>query len=63
MSWSVEAKSSRGAIGPAMRYFKQKLGARYALQVVWDEPYLDVDCFASEEISAVPAAIFLSQLP
>ncbi len=41
----------------------ERLGVRHAFQVVMNLPYEDVDSFALDEPTVVPARTFLSQLP
>ena len=59
----VEAKSSSDAITPALRYFQEATGALHAFQVVVDDAFEDVDCFAQKgRPFIVTARGFLSQL-
>lgn len=59
----AECKASETALSPALVEFGRATGAPRILQVVFDLPYEDVDCFALDRPAVVPAKTFLSQLP
>ncbi len=54
--------SANAAITPALYKFQEKLGVKHALQLAFDMPYFDKDCFALERPMIVPMRTFLSQL-
>ena len=59
----VEAKlSDSNRISESLGYYKKQIGAKHAFQVVYNLPYLDVDCFTYREPMIVPASTFLLQL-
>lgn len=59
----VEVKSSQSRpLSKNLEYFKSRIGAQHAFQVVADAEYEDVDCFAYDYPVKVPARTFLSQL-
>lgn len=58
----VEAKRSERTLSPALVDYHGQLGTAHALQVVFDLPYDEVDCFALDRPASVPARTFLSQL-
>ena len=58
----VEVKKSEESLSDALGFFQRRLGAKHAFQVVLDADYEDVDCFANNEPTVVPARTFLSQL-
>lgn len=58
----VEVKLSETVLSPALAHFQRQTGARHALQVVVDLPYVDADCFSRQHPMVVPARTFLSQL-
>lgn len=59
----VEAKASGGkGISKWLYYYKEKLNVPYAFQIGFDMPYVDRDCFETEEPVVVSAKTFLSQL-
>jgi hypothetical protein len=59
----VEAKvSGKAGLSKGLLYFQEHLGAELALQVAYDLPYVDRDCFAVNRPTIVPARTFLSQL-
>ena len=43
-------------------YYQRTTGARHAFQVVFDEPFVEADCFARTDPVVVPARTFFSQL-
>ena len=59
----VEVKTSDVRLSPSLTFYQKRLGVRHAFQVVMNLPYEDVDCFALDEPTVVPARTFLSQLP
>ena len=58
----VEVKKSDESISPNLAFYQKATGARHAFQVVYDAPYVDVDCFSRTDPVVVPARTFLSQL-
>ena len=59
----VEAKlSGRAPLSPSLAHFQQQLGAKQALQVAFDLPYVERSCFDLPRPTIVPARTFLSQL-
>lgn len=59
----VEVKTSVSKpLSPALTYYKDMLNVPYAFQLVFDEPFLDNDCFSKKGIFKVSALTFLSQL-
>jgi len=59
----AEVKLADITINPVLRYFQRETGAPFAFQIVVTAPYVDADCFATEQSPiAVPAKTFLSQL-
>lgn len=59
----VEVKSSSSKkISPHLNYFAEILNVKHAFQIVFDEPFVDMDCFSSKIPIKVPASTFLSQL-
>ena len=58
----VEVKKSEESLSDALGFFQRRLGATHAFQVVLDADYEDLDCFANNEPTVVPARTFLSQL-
>lgn len=59
----VEAKKSDTALSPALAHFQGETGAKHALQVVVDEPFVAADPFLRRDPCVVPAATLLSMLP
>jgi predicted AAA+ superfamily ATPase len=60
--WFLVALGSDAGIAPALGYFQERTRARYAFHVVFDGPYVAVDCFERAAPVAVPARTLLSQL-
>jgi uncharacterized protein len=58
----VEVKEGDNKLSEALGYFQTQTKARHAFQVVLDQPFLNVDCFARVEPTVVPARTLLSQL-
>jgi uncharacterized protein len=58
----VEAKNAISALSPSLAHFQKETGARHALQVTIDMPFVATDCFATKAPMVVPARTFLSQL-
>jgi hypothetical protein len=59
----VEVKASGGnAPSPALFHFQRQTGAAHAFQMVFDRPYIEVDCFERTDPVIVPAQTFLAQL-
>ncbi len=58
----VEAKSSDTHLSDSLPYFQRETGAKHALQVVLDLPFVAKSCFEQTEPIIVPARTFLSQL-
>jgi len=58
----IEVKlSNNSRLSPSLLYFQKQLQAKHALQVVINMPYVDKNCFISNEPIIVPARTFLSQ--
>jgi predicted AAA+ superfamily ATPase len=59
----IEAKqSSNASMNPALYRFQKMLNVKHVLQLAYDMPYIDQDCFALEQPMIVPMITFLSQL-
>lgn len=59
----VEAKvSTNKGISESLYYYSKELNVPHAFQVVYDMPYVDVDCFSYKTPVIVPTSTFLSQL-
>lgn len=59
----VEVKySSNHSISESIYRFQKQLNVEHAFQVVFDLPYVDVDCFSYRDPVIVPITTFLSQL-
>jgi len=59
----VEVKNSRHkGISQHLHYFHERLGTQHALQVVFNMPYVNKNCFESQNPLIVPARTFCSQL-
>lgn len=59
----VEVKLREESIGPALRYYQDKLKVPFAFQAVLEADYVDADCFVRRRTpTIVPAKTFLSQL-
>lgn len=60
----VEVKTTNhSGISRSLHYFQKELKVPHAFQVVFDEPYVQKDCFSYKKPVIVPAITFLSQLP
>jgi len=58
----VEAKKDDTSLSPALDIMQKQTGALHAFQVVFEEDYVDADCFKYKQPVVVPARTFLSQL-
>lgn len=58
----VEVKKGDESLSDSLGFFKNRLGAKHAFQVVIDADYDDIDCFSYDMPVVVPARTFLSQL-
>jgi uncharacterized protein len=59
----VETKTSNNkSISKHLYYYYEKLNVPHAFQVVYDMPYVNIDCFKQNGPIVVPAITFLSQL-
>ncbi|MCK4870089.1 MAG: ATP-binding protein [Gammaproteobacteria bacterium] len=59
----VEVKSScKASINQALYKFKERLGVEHVLQVAYDMPFINQDCFALDKPMIVPMKTFLSQM-
>ena len=59
----VEVKSANhSGISKALHHFQKQIKAKHAFQIVFDEKYVEKDCFTYQEPVIVPASTFLSQL-
>ena len=59
----VEAKHRDESLSPSLKRYQERLGARYAFQVVVDADYVGKDCFSETgQPLIVPARTLLSQL-
>lgn len=63
MPWMlVEAKAAETNCSPTLGFFKEKIHAPFAFQVVMDLPFENINCFDYRRPVVVPARTFLSQL-
>ena len=61
--WFIaEVKTSDTHLSPSLAHYQRAAGARHAFQVVFDEPFVEADCFSRVDPVVVPARTFLSQL-
>lgn len=61
--WFIaEVKSSDTHLSSNLGHYQRATGARHAFQVVFDEPFVDADCFSRQDPVVVPARTFFSQL-
>jgi hypothetical protein len=59
----VEVKSSfKEPLSPNLKVFQEQIEAQHVLQVAFDLPYVEVDCFALKTPKIVSVTTFLSQL-
>jgi predicted AAA+ superfamily ATPase len=59
----VEVKQSiNNGINKALYKFQKQTGVKHALQVAFDMPYINKDCFSFQTPTIVPLITFLSQL-
>lgn len=59
----VEVKaSSKQPLNKNLMYFQQQINALHVFQVVFDLPFVDIDCFTQHQPIIVPADVLLSQL-
>lgn len=59
----LEVKTSvNEPISPSLYHFQKQLGADHVLQVAFNAPYVEVDCFSLKSPKIVPMITFLSQL-
>jgi hypothetical protein len=59
----VEVKSSPDReITKSLYYYQEATGAEHAFQVVFDQEYIEGNCFDHRKPVVVPARTFLSQL-
>jgi len=59
----VEVKTSLNEpLSPNLMHFQKQIGAEHVLQVAFDAPYVEVDCFTLQSPKIVPMSTFLSQL-
>lgn len=54
--------SAKQPISPQLRSFQQQVQAQHVLQIAYDMPYVEADCFNLDKPTIVPAQTFLSQL-
>ncbi|MBS0185967.1 MAG: ATP-binding protein [Proteobacteria bacterium] len=59
----VEVKHSEKFLSKNLEKFQKMLGAHHAFQVVFEMPFVNMDCFSVNYPVVVPAKTFLSQLP
>ena len=61
--WFIaEVKASYTHLSPSLAHYQRTTEARHAFQVVFDEPFVNADCFSRFDPVVVPARTFLSQL-
>ena len=61
--WFIaEIKSSDAHLSPNLAHYQRVTGAQHAFHVVFDEEFVDVDCFSRRDPVVVPARTFFSQL-
>ena len=58
----VEVKASDTHLSPALEHYQKTTGAKHAFQVVFDQSFIDADCFKRTDPVIAPAKTFLSQL-
>ena len=59
----VEVKqSTNNGINKALYKFQKQTGVKHALQVAFDMPHINKDCFSFQTPTIVPLITFLSQL-
>jgi predicted AAA+ superfamily ATPase len=62
-AWFIaEVKAADTHLSKELEYYQRATGARHAFQIVFDEPFVDADCFARIDPVVVPARTFFSQL-
>ena len=61
--WFIaEVKASDTHLTSNLLHYQRTTGARHAFQVVFDEPFVEADCFARTDPVIVPARTLFSQL-
>ena len=61
--WFVaEVKASDTHVSASLEHYQRATGARHAFQIVFEESFVDADCFARTTPVVVPARTFFSQL-
>ena len=61
--WFIaEVKAADTHLSSNLAHYQRITGARHAFQVVFDESFVDADCFMRRDPVVVPARTFLSQL-
>ena len=62
-AWFIaEVKAADTHLSKGLEYYQRETGARHAFQIVFDEPFVDADCFARTDPVVVPAKTLFSQL-
>ena len=62
-AWFIaEVKAADTHLSKGLEYYQRATGARHAFQIVFDEPFVDADCFARTDPVVVPAKTLFSQL-
>ena len=62
-AWFIaEIKAADTNLSKGLEYYQRATGARHAFQIVFDEPFVDADCFARTDPVVVPAKTLFSQL-
>ena len=62
-AWFIaEVKAADTHLSKGLEYYQRATGARHAFQVVFDESFVDADCFARADPVVVPARTLFSQL-
>lgn len=61
--WFIaEVKASDTHLSPSLGHYQRATGARHAFQIVFDEPFIEANCFRRMDPVVVPARTFFSQL-
>jgi uncharacterized protein len=58
----VEVKSSARRLSKSLKYFQNTTSAPHAVQLDWQAPFVEADCFTIPALLIAPACTFLSQL-
>lgn len=58
----VEVKNSHKGLSPNLFHFQKQLNSQFVFQISFQDPYVQKNCFYSDQPIIVPAKTFLSQL-